>query len=489
MILTVVLVPAAAALLGLLIRSDPARRRLLVLAAVAHSALVVRWWFDRPPSLFGGWLAVDALGLLVLSIASGLFLAAAVYAAGYLQREGQGARADLFERGRFFRNEPEAVFVASLLLFLAAMSLAAVSHHFGLLWVAIEATTLTSAPLIYFHRHQRSLEATWKYLLIGSVGIAVALLGTFFLIASATSAGTRVPALVEDFVGNGGVLDETWLKAAFIAFLVGYGTKMGLAPMHSWLPDAHSEAPSVVSALLSGALLNTAFLGILRLFQVMLAAGLGAYARELLLLFGFVSMFVAAAFIIAQSDYKRMLAYSSVEHMGILAIGVGIGGGAAFGAMLHAVNHSVAKALLFLVAGNILALYRTKDVREVSGLARLLPVSGALWLIGFLAITGTPPFGAFLSEFTILRAAIEGGRWLVSAGYLALLAVVFVGMAVTFLRMSQGPADRPRPTMRESLFEIGPPAALAVVALLLGLSVPPGLSALAHEAARALGGV
>jgi hydrogenase-4 component F len=327
-------------------------------------------------------------------------------------------------------------------------------------------------------------------LLIGSVGIALALLGSFFLAYSAvgSSGGAEPSLLLPDLLKGASGLSRPWLQAAFVLLLVGYGTKMGLAPMHSWLPDAHSEAPSVVSALLSGALLNTAFLGILRLLEVLVAAGMGAYARELLLLLGFVSMFVAAAFIIAQSDYKRMLAYSSVEHMGILAIGVGLGGGAVFGAMLHAVNHSVAKALLFLVAGNILALYRTKDVREVSGLVRMLPVSGALWLAGFLAITGTPPFGAFLSEFTILRAAVDDGRWIVSAGYLGLLAVVFVGMAVAFLRMSQGPAVGPRPAARESLSEIGPPVALAAVALLLGVYVPPGLAGLAHEAARALGG-
>lgn len=486
MTMSVVVLPAAAGLLVFMVPSDGVRRGILVAAAAAHAAVVASWWLDRPGPMFSGWLAVDAMGLLILTIASGLFLAAAVYAVGYLQREGHGPRSDLFEWGRFFRNEPDAVFVGGLLFFLAAMSLVTVAHHFGLLWVAIEATTLTSAPLIYFHRHQRSLEATWKYLLIGSVGIAVALLGTFFLVASASLDGLRVPALVDEFVRHGGDLDQTWLKAAFVAILVGYGTKVGLAPLHSWLPDAHSEAPSVVSALLSGALLNTAFLGILRLLQVMVAAGLGTYASDLLLLFGLLSMFVATAFIVAQLDYKRMLAYSSVEHMGIVAVGVGLGGLASSGAMLHAMNHSVAKALLFLVAGNILTLYRTKNVADVSGVARVLPVSGALWLIGFLAITGTPPFGAFLTEFTILRGAVDGGHGFVATLYLLLLGAIFVAMATVFVRMSRGPAPVMR--ARESLLEIAPPAALGVVALLLGVYVPPGLSAVAHEAARAIGG-
>jgi len=196
MLLVAVLLPAAAGVVALLVRGDAARRALLLLAAAAHAALVGSWWISRPAPAFDGWIAVDALGLLVITIASALFLVASVYGIGYLARESPGLHRDLFQRGRVFTNEPEAVFVGALLFFLAAMSLAAVSHHFGLLWVAIEATTLTSAPLIYFHRHQRSLEATWKYLVIGSVGIAVALLGTFFLAASA-SAVPDGPVVVE----------------------------------------------------------------------------------------------------------------------------------------------------------------------------------------------------------------------------------------------------------------------------------------------------
>ncbi len=485
--LVVVLLPAAAGALNFLVRRDSARRALLVLTAGSHAALVASFWAARPGAMFGGWLAVDALGLLVLTIASALFLIAAVYGVGYLAHESPGVHPDFFQRGRVFANEPEAVFVGALLLFLAAMSLASVSHHFGLLWVAIEATTLTSAPLIYFHRHERSLEAMWKYLVIGSVGIAVALLGTFLLAASASGAPDG-SVVVERLVARAAALDATWLKAAFIAMLVGYGTKVGLAPMHSWLPDAHSEAPSLVSALLSGALLNTAFLGILRTCGVLSAAGLGDFARELLLLFGFISMAIAAAFIIQQTDYKRMLAYSSVEHMGIIAIGVGLGGAAPFGAMLHALNHSLAKGMLFLVAGNILGLYRTKAVHEVRGLVALAPVTGGLWLAGFFAVTGTPPFGAFISEFSILRGAIDGGRWLVSGVFLALLAVAFVGMASAFLRMAQGAAGEGERSPRESMLAVAPPALLGAFALLLGVYVPPGLADVAHEAARAVGG-
>ncbi|MDE2290517.1 MAG: NADH dehydrogenase FAD-containing subunit, partial [Elusimicrobia bacterium] len=327
-----------------------------------------------------------------------------------------------------------------LLLFLATMTLACESRNLGLFWVATEATTLSSAPLIFFHRHHRSLEATWKYLLLCSVGIAVALLGNAFLAAAAPG----VPADLDLLLLHARGLDPLWLKGAFILFLVGYGTKMGLAPMHTWLPDAHSESPSLVSALLSGALLNCSFLGILRGQELLAAAGLADFGRGLLVPFGLLSMAVAAVFIQGQADYKRMLAYSSVEHMGILALGVGLGGAGVFGAMLHAVNHAVVKAMLFLCAGNILAAYKTKSARDVKGVLRALPVSGVLWVAGFLAITGAPPFGPFLSELTILKAAADQGRMWVAAGYLGCLCLVFIGMATPMLGMAQGPSPEAR---------------------------------------------
>jgi hydrogenase-4 component F len=424
----------------------------------------------------------------MLTITSALFLPCAVYAIGYLRREGRGARRD-FDEGLLFDNAPEATFTACLLLFLSAMTLVNVSQRFGLLWVAVEATTLVSAPLIYFHRHHRSLEATWKYLLICSVGIAIALLGNFFLaVAASPGGGTSIPLVVQDLAGGGAGLDRTWLRAAMILFLVGYGTKMGLAPLHTWLPDAHSEAPSVVSALLSGALLNCAFVGILRAQQVCVAAGLGGFGRELLIGFGLVSLAVAAVFIPGQGDYKRLLAYSSVEHVGILAVGVGLGGAGTFGALLHAVGHSLAKAMLFLVAGNILAAYRSKSTASVRGVLRVLPVSGTLWLVGLFAITGSPPFGPFLSELTIVKAALDAGRPAIAIAVLVLLAVIFVGMAGVVLDTAQGDPGAEGPTpRREPLWAVAPPAAFAAAVLVLGLWVPAPLRAVLERAAAALG--
>ena len=441
MLWALLLIPTLGGVVAFVLRRNPLRRAMLVAAAAGHAAVTARIWVawpDRPEPALYGWIGLDALGLLFLTICSVLFLAASVYAVGYLAHEDHGHPHRDFEGGGLFTNEPEAVFTGCLLLFLAAMTLVTLSRHLGLMWVAVEATTLFSAPLIYFHRHRRSLEATWKYVLICSVGIALAMLGNFALSAARPPGVTHGDSalLVGDLIASGAHLNPVWIQLAFVFFLVGYGTKMGLAPLHTWLPDAHSEAPSLVSALMSGALLNCAFLGVLRGHQLCLAAGQGAFSRELLVVLGLLSLLVAGVFIVGQTDFKRMLAYSSVEHMGILALAVGLGAGYAAG--LHVVNHSLTKGALFLTAGNLLAYYRTKSVTEVRGVLGRLPLTGLLWLAGFLAITGTPPFGVFLSEFAVLRSAVDQHRpWIVGA-YLFLLAVIFLGMAAIVLPMVHG---------------------------------------------------
>ena len=508
MIALLIGVPLLSGVLAFMIRQTALRRALLLAAAAAHAGLTAAAWVNRPGPLLGGWLEIDAAGLLVLTITSGLFLASAIYGVGYLRHEDAGSREDLDE-DELFVNAPEARFTGCLLLFLATMTLVAVSQHFGILWVSIEATTLASAPLIYFHRHHRSLEATWKYLLICSVGIALALLGNFFLVVASPSpvgAEGHGPMTMASLIGRAATMNVGWLRAAFVLMLVGYGTKMGLAPMHTWLPDAHSESPSVVSALLSGALLNCAFLGILRVHAVCQAAGQGEFSGDLLILLGLVSMGLAAAFIVGQADYKRMLAYSSIEHMGILAFGVGVGGAAAFGSMLHMVNHSLTKAMLFLAAGNILAAFRTKSPQKVRGLLHALPITGVLWVAGFLAITGSPPFGTFLSELTILKGALDAGKYVPAAIYLLALAVAFVAMAAIMLKMAHGTSSLPagpnppavslsnppavslsnRP--KDTWLAVLPPILLGLIVLALGVYVPPQLSNLIRDALAAMGG-
>ncbi len=499
-----VAVPATAALLAFALPWNWGRRLLLVACAACHVGLTAAAVIQRPEPVLNGWIDLDDASLLFLIITSIVFLIASFYTVGYLAREGHRMPTKPGEDAPFV-NFPEAVFTGCLLLFLAAMTLVVVSHHWGLMWVAVEATTLVSAPLIYFHRYPRSLEATWKYLVICSVGIALALLGNFFLAVAARTYETSFHLAVADLEHHARQLDPLWLKAAFLLLLVGYGTKMGLAPMHTWLPDAHSEAPTMVSALLSGVLLNCAFLAILRGHALLVKAGLGDFSRELLVLFGLASMTVAAVFIIRQMDYKRLLAYSSVEHMGVLALGVGIGGVAGYGSMLHAVNHSAAKAMLFLAAGNTLAYFHTKSANDVRGVFRVLPVTGILWIVGLLAITGSPPFGTFLSEFAVLKGMVDNNRMLVAVFYLIALATAFVAISATVLPIVFGNAVKDSDHVTadgnsqpfapihllyppaEPLWSIVPPMLLGIITLIHGLYVPQELSDFLHRAAIATG--
>ena len=479
------LVPAIAGGMCFMLRREALRRCLLTTTALVHMLLVGMCWLRRPHLTPGAWIGLDAPGLLFLSLASAVFLCCA----GYLLQH-RDARDRPCEEGLLFSASPDAMFSGCLLLFLATMSLVTVSRHLGLLWVAVEATTLASAPLIYYQRHPNSLEATWKYLLICSIGIALAMLGNIFIaIAGSASAAQPVHLTLDALRQHAPQLDPVWLRAAFALCLVGYGTKMGLAPMHTWLPDAHSEAPCPVSALLSGALLNCAFLAILRVHGVMVAAGLQQTSCALLVVLGLVSMVVAAVFVIRQPDFKRLLAYSSVEHMGILALGVGLGGSAVFGSLLHAVNHSLAKALLFLVAGNLLACYQTKRVGAVRGALATVPVTATLWVAGILAVTGSPPFGLFISELTILQGALATQRYAVAAIYLLALAIIFAAMLRIALDMTLAPQQpAATPPRREPVWSLAPLFVLGGAVLVLGLYVPPWLSGLLHQAAQAAGG-
>jgi hydrogenase-4 component F len=473
--LFVIAVPLALAAVALLVPSNRRRPLVLLAGALLHAAGVAALFASPPPARPGAWLAFDPLAKVTLLTTTALFVAAAIYAQGYLARRD---------------DRDNRVFVGGLLFLIATMTTVALSHHLGLSWVAIEATTLASAPLIYFNHNARSLEAAWKYLLICSLGIALALLGTFFLALSGAAPGGPRSLLLEDLIQAGPMLSRPWVRAAFVFLLVGYGTKMGLAPLHSWKPDAYGEAPGLLGALLAGGLTNFAFLSIVRVFQVTRAAGDEAFARDALVGLGLLSIALAAVFVVGQRDFKRMLAYSSVEHMGILALGVGLGGAAAGGAFFHSMNNGLTKGVLFLSAGNIHRAFGSKTTDDVRGAARRLPISGPLFLAGFLAITGSPPFSPFFSEFAILNGAFGEGRFLVGGLFLALLAVIFVGMATTVLAVVQGdPGDAPLvPNSGDSWLTAAPPFALMLLVLLLGLFLPKGLSDLFGAAAQLVGG-
>jgi hydrogenase-4 component F len=473
MALFLVLVPLVAAALAAAVPSNRWRPWLLPMGAVAHLVLVAVALRSPAVSAWDGWLVLDPLGKVLLLLVSVLFSLCALYAPGYLA-------------GR--PEQPNRALCTCLLGSLAMMTLVAMAHHLGLLWVAVEATTLASAPAIYFNQNPRSLEATWKYLLICSVGIALALLGSFFLGYAALYAGLRSTLLFDDLVREAPALSRPWLHAAFVLLVIGYGTKMGLAPMHTWKPDAYGEAPGLVGALLAGGLTSCAFVAVVRIYQIALAAGDAAYARNMLIFLGLLSMGAAAVFMARQRDFKRLLAYSSVEHMGILVLGIGLGGPAVFAALLHLLNNGLTKGVLFLSAGNIHRAYGSKTTDRVSGALHRVPLSGGLFLLGFLAGSGSPPFGPFLSEFGIVSAAFGSGRYVVGGLFLAALLAIFLGMGVTVLAVVLGtptPDTGKRP-FRDGILSGAPVLTLAGLVLVMGLYVPPPLEALLREAAASL---
>jgi hydrogenase-4 component F len=477
MIVYLIVVPLVAALAAFLLPHERVRPWIVAVAAVVHATLTaVILATPGDEALMAPWLGLDALGRLILGILSLLFLLCAIYSIGYL---------------RVRLERPNRLFCTVLLIFLAMTTTLVLAQHLTLMWVAMEATTLATALLLYFNHNRRSLEATWKYLMIGSVGIALALLGTLFLAYSALLGLGEPTLLFSELVERAGRLSTPWLRTAFVFLLVGYGTKMGLAPLHTWKPDAYGEAPGVVGALLSGGMTSCAFLALLRVYRITDAAGQGPFARQLLVAMGLLSMATAAVFMIGQRDFKRLLAYSSVEHMGILVLGIGLGGAGIFGALLHTVNNALTKGVLFLAAANIHRAFKSKRLEDVTGAIRRLPLSGSLFLAGFLAITGSPPFGPFVSELTILTAAMDGKRYVVAALYLFFLAVIFIGMGSTVLAVVLGvPPDDPEGrTFRESVFKTIPIAVSLALVLVMGTWIPAGVTALLADATRLMGGL
>jgi hydrogenase-4 component F len=420
------------------------------------------------------WFRLDPLGGWVLLVVSVLFTLCALYAPAYLA----------LRRDRDFR-----VFGVCMLGFLSMASLVAAARHPGVLWVGMEAMTLATTPLLYFNHNKRSLEATWKYLLLCSVGMALALLGTFFVAYAAQLGGLGEPLYFDRLMERAPFMPASWLKAGFVLLLVGYGTKMGLAPLHAWKPDAYGETPGLVGTILAGGVTSSAFLALMRMHGLLCAAGQGDFARRILLVMGLLSMAWAFAFMVRQTDLRRLLAYSSVEHMGILAFGVGIGGAAARLALFHVAANALVKCALFLGSGNIVRAFATRNLGELGGALRRLPVSGWAFFLGFLAVVGAPPFAPFTSLLGITGAAMAGHP-LAGGLFLALLACIFVAMGSTILPVLQGrpKAERARTRFRDTPGLTAPLWGALLLALLLGVWVPRPLDSLLTRAASLVEG-
>ncbi|SFS31614.1 proton-conducting transporter membrane subunit [Saccharopolyspora flava] len=433
---------------------------LILAAAIGLAVGVAR---SGPVTAWGGSLRVDALSAFMLLVIGAVGVLSAVGSPAHLRAEIAAGRASARTATR------HGVLVQ---LFLAAMVLAVLAADLGVLWVAVEATTIVTAFLVGQRRTRAAVEAAWKYVVICSAGIALALLGTFLLnYASAHApgdAGLDLAGLAEHAAG----LDPGVTRIAVALLVLGFGTKAGLAPLHAWLPDAHSQAPAPVSALMSGVLLSVAFYAILRVKAIAdVALGTG-FARALLVVMALASLAVAASLLLAQRDYKRMLAYSSIEHLGLVALGAAIGGPAALAAaLLHVLGHGLAKGVLFLGAGRVLQLTGTSRIDEVRGLAARQPVLAGAMALGVLALIGLPPFSLFASELGIARAGFSGPLGWATAVALVLVLVIAAALVGHTARMLLGEPDSaavPRLPRSTGIALIGGLLACAVLGVTAG---------------------
>lgn len=422
---------------------------------------------------------IDSLSIYILFITTLAFFLVSLYSISYFGEE---------LRRKVITLTKLKLFYSLSNAFVLSMILALTVQNMGVMWIAIEATTLASAFLVGFYNNKKAIEAAWKYLIICSVGIAFALLGIILLYYSSTVelGGNKIVGLSWNYLlKNASALDPSILKISFIFILIGFGTKVGFSPMHTWLPDAHSQAPSPVSSLLSGVLLNTAMYGIIRVMSIVnKSLGSSGYTGNLLILLGILSIGTAAIFVLVQQDYKRILAYSSIEHMGIIALGLGICTPVSiFAALYHTINHAMTKSMLFITTGNVYLKYHTKKISSIKGLIKTMPVTGVAFVLGTFAITGMPPFGVFMSEFNTVAAAIFSKHYIIAVLLLVFLAAVFGGFTKQLGKMFYGRNNNPE-IRKGELDKIGPVVLiiLLTMTLLLGVYIPGPLKTLMDNA-------
>ena len=394
---------------------------------------------------------------MVMSI---VFLAVAIYNNGYTKNE-----ASLTRKLRHYTY--------MVLFFVFSMTGAVLSTNLGASWVFIEGTTLASAYLIYFHKTKHSIEAAWKYVFICSIGIALAFVGIILMTVATGSLNTL---FYSELFNNAPLFNHFWLQLSFVFILFGIGTKMGLAPVHFWLPDAHAEAPSPISALLSATLLNSAFLMIVNVFRIMVLSGCDSFARLMLLAMGFLSLFITAVFVYHINNYKRMLAYSSIENMGILAIGTALGGVGMLAAIIHLIGHSLIKASFFLTSGNVLEIYGTKKIKSITGLMKTDRKTAWLWVASFLGIVAFPPSVLFISEFLMVKTMFLKGHFIMCALFLLLLTIVLYGLGKAVVKMSFSAPTHEVEPVKLSWTMYLPQVVMLILAFVIGIYMPQGLT-------------
>lgn len=456
MISLILIFPIVACLILFLIKNRTLNNFMIILYAFIHLICTITLYlgnnpFDIKQNLF----AVDELNRIFLIVLSIVYLAVAFYNNGYMNDDKA-----LTKKLRHYSY--------AVLLFVLSMTGAILSTNLGITWVFIEATTLASAYLIYFHKTKHSIEAAWKYVFICSIGIALAFVGIILL---TISTGNLNSLSYSDLYNNAQNFDPFWLKLSFIFILFGIGTKMGLAPVHFWLPDAHAQSPSPISALLSATLLNSAFLMILKVFRIMIISGCDNYARIMLITMGFLSLFVAAVFVYHINNYKRMLAYSSIENMGILAIGTALGGAGMFAAIIHLIGHSFIKASFFMTSGNVLKIYRTKKIKSITGLLESDNKTGWLWITSCLGIVAFPPSVLFISEYLIVKTMIKSGHYWMCAVFLLLLTIVLYGLTKAVFTMSVNDGKK-HEQIKLAWTMYTPQVVLLIISFVMGIYLP-----------------
>jgi hydrogenase-4 component F len=424
------------------------------------------------------WFHVDALAAVFLLIIGVVGFLVGIYTLGYIRHDLQAGEL----------KEPQiSLYYGLFELFIFTMLLVVTANNIIMMWVAVEATTLGSAFLVGIYGHRSALEAAWKYVMICTVGVAFGLYGTILVYSDAVNFLNQPGSAIlwTEIVKNATALDPTLLKMAFVFVLIGFGTKAGIFPMHAWLPDAHSEAPSPVSAMLSGVLLNCALFIVIR-FSIILDVGIGpGLTRTIFLVFGTLSVIASSLFMFAQRDIKRLLAYSSVENIGLIVLGLGIGGPVGvLAALLQAVNHSIVKSLMFCTTGNILMKYHTRDLGKIKGMLQVLPMTSLMLMVGALALVGTPPLNIFISKFTIISAGFQAGQIWLMVFILLALAVIFAAFMKVLSSSIFGETPEGMEKGEVKAWGLVPLAALGLLILLLGVFIPPQLDTLLNQAAN-----
>jgi hydrogenase-4 component F len=488
LLVPILVTPAVAALYCLLARSPRVMAFANVLAFGITVALGVELLrqLQTPPCVVtecGEFFRADALSVWMVLLISVVSLGSSLYAGRYFRRD---LAAGVVTPGRvkeFFVLTP---------LFTTGMFLVVLANNLGVMWFALEATALSSVLLVALYNRNTSLEAAWKYVILGSLGLALALFGTVLTYAAGIDQKATVPHSFNwsHLMSMAGQLDHRMIKLAFVFVFVGYGTKAGLAPMHTWLPDAHSEAPSPTSAMLSGVSLKVALYALLR-FHILTTACLGSsFSRTFLLVFGLGSMCLAAPFILVQTNLKRLLAYSSLEHVGLICVGLGLNSPVTiWGALLHMGYHSLTKPVLFFAAGNIHQTCHTLQMRLIGpGMVKVLPVTAVCMGLAAAAATGLPPFGLFFSELTILNGGFAAGHPVVSTVVLVALLGAFCGILYQLTRILLGVPKVTRTSDAAPLD--GVPAMGLMLGALLVFSVwlPAPLRFVMQRAAGIIGG-